>query len=176
MMADRLARGGLAALIVAAPVVAAVPLIGRAPAARAQEASPSAEGAQPADDASPELRERFRWPLRGPIVEPFKAGTNDGIDIGAHPGEAVHAAADGFCIAAGDPIKTYGKMIVLRHADGFVTVYAGNSELDIKEGDQVRRGEVIAKSGDSAGGAPRLHFELRKDGKPIDPIRYLVPL
>ena len=66
---------------------------------------------------------------------------------------------------------------MLRHADGFVTVYAGNSELDIKEGDQVRRGEVIAKSGDSgAGGAPRLHFELRKDGKPIDPIRYLVPL
>ncbi len=66
---------------------------------------------------------------------------------------------------------------MLRHADGFVTVYAGNSELDIKEGDQVRRGEVIAKSGDSgAGGTPRLHFELRKDGKPIDPIRYLVPL
>ena len=177
MMADRLARGGLAALLVAAPVAAAVPLIGRAPAARAQAASPPPEGAQPADDASPELlRERFRWPLRGPIVEPFKAGTNDGIDIGAHPGEAVHAAADGFCIAAGDPIKTYGKLIVLRHADGFVTVYAGNSELDIKEGDQVRRGEVIAKSGDTAGGAPRLHFELRKDGKPIDPIRYLVPL
>ncbi len=178
MMADRLARGGLAALLVAAPVAAAVPLIGRAPAARAQEASPPPEGAQPADDASPELlRERFRWPLRGPIVEPFKAGTNDGIDIGAHPGEAVHAAADGFCIAAGDPIKTYGKLIVLRHADGFVTVYAGNSELDIKEGDQVRRGEVIAKSGDSgAGGAARLHFELRKDGKAIDPIRYLVPL
>ena len=177
MTADRLARGGLAAFIVAALLVAAVPLIGQAGPARAQEASP-AEGSALAPDAAPEpLRERFRWPLRGPIVQAFKAGTNDGIDIGAHLGEAVHAAADGFCIAAGDPIKTYGKLIILRHADGFVTVYAGNSELDIKEGDQVRRGEIIAKSGDSgAGGTPHLHFELRKDGKAIDPVRYLVPL
>jgi murein DD-endopeptidase MepM/ murein hydrolase activator NlpD len=172
MTADRSARSGLALL------VAAVPLIGLAGAAEAQEASPPAESAAPADAASPEpLRERFRWPLRGPIVEPFRAGTNDGIDIGAHLGEAVHAAADGVCIAAGEPLKTYGKLVVLRHADGFVTVYAGNSELEIKEGDTVRRGEIIAKSGESgAGGTPRLHFELRKDGKAIDPIRYLVPL
>lgn len=177
MTADRLARGGLAALLVAALLVAAVPLIASAGAVQAQQASP-AEGAAPAPDGSPEaLRERFRWPLRGPIVQAFKAGTNDGIDIGAHLGEAVHAAADGVCIAAGDPIKTYGKLIVLRHADGFVTVYAGNSELEVKEGDQVRRGEIIAKSGDTGAAAtPRLHFELRKDGQAIDPIRYLVPL
>ena len=174
MMADRLARGGLAALLVAPP--GRRRSADRARPRRWPRRPRLRRGRSARRDASPE-REKFRWPLRGPIVEPFKAGTNDGIDIGAHLGEAVHAAADGVCIAAGDPIKTYGKLIVIRHADGYVTVYADNSELDVKEGDQVRRGEIIAKSGDSgAGGAPRLHFELRKDGKPIDPIRYLVPL
>ncbi len=173
MTADRLARGGLAALL-----VAAIPLFAPAGAVQAQGASP-AEGAAPSpSDTSPApIRERFRWPLRGPIVQAFKVGTNDGIDIGAHLGEAVHAAADGVCIAAGDQIKSYGKLVVLRHADGFVTVYAGNSELEVKEGDTVRRGEIIAKSGDSGAAAtPRLHFELRKDGQAIDPVRYLVPL
>ena len=89
----------------------------------------------------------------------------------------MHAAADGTCIYAGDDIKTYGKLVLIRHADGYVTAYADNSELDVKEGDPVRRGQIIAKSGDSgAAKSPRLHFELRKDGKAIDPIRYLVPL
>ena len=120
-------------------------------------------------------REKFRWPLRGAIVEKFKAGGTDGIDIAAPVGEPVHAAADGVCIHAGDDIQSYGKLIVIRHADGYVTVYADNSELDVKEGDTIRRGEIIAKSGVS-GNVPYLHFELRKDGKPIDPIGYLVPL
>ena len=89
----------------------------------------------------------------------------------------MHAAADGTCIYAGDDIKTYGQLVLIRHADGYVTAYADNSELDVREGDAVRRGQIIAKSGDSgAAKSPRLHFELRKDGKAIDPIRYLVPL
>ncbi len=87
----------------------------------------------------------------------------------------MHAAADGVCSYAGDELKTYGKLVLIRHADGYVTVYADNSELDVKEGDAVRRGQIIAKSGVS-GNAPHLHFELRKDGKPVDPIGYLVPL
>ncbi len=89
----------------------------------------------------------------------------------------MHAAADGTCIYAGDDIKTYGKLVLIRHADGYVTAYADNSELEVKEGDPVRRGQIIAKSGDSGNvPSPRLHFELRKDGKAIDPIRHLVPL
>jgi murein DD-endopeptidase MepM/ murein hydrolase activator NlpD len=119
--------------------------------------------------------EKFRWPLRGTIVQRFKAGETDGVDIAAPVGEPVHAAADGVCIHAGDDIQTYGKLIVIRHADGYVTVYADNSELDVKEGDTIRRGQIIAKSGVSEN-VPHLHFELRKDGKPIDPIGYLVPL
>ena len=132
------------------------------------------------DDSSPAPpggRAKFRWPVRGAILKKFKAGENDGIDIAAPVGEPVHAAADGTCISANEELKTYGKLVVLRHDDGYVTVYAGNSEIEVKEGDKIRRGQIIAKSGDSGEPpAPRLHFELRKDGKAIDPIRFLVPL
>jgi len=149
------ARGGLAALIL-------LSFVG---------------GSAFSQDPSVGPREKFRWPLRGPLVQPFKSGETDGIDIAAPVGEPVHAAADGVCIYAGDEMGTYGKLVVLRHADGFVTAYADNSELDVKEGDRVRRGQVIAKSGDSGEvSSPRLHFELRKDGKPVDPTPYLAPL
>jgi murein DD-endopeptidase MepM/ murein hydrolase activator NlpD len=115
--------------------------------------------------------------LRGAIVGPFKAGTNDGIDIATPLGVAVHAAADGVVISAGEEIKTYGKMVVIRHDGGYVTVYADNSELLVKQGDSVRRGQIIAKSGQSGDApAPRLHFELRKDGEAIDPTKFLSPL
>jgi murein DD-endopeptidase MepM/ murein hydrolase activator NlpD len=81
------------------------------------------------------------------------------------------------CIAAGEEIQTYGKLVVIRHDGGYVTVYADNSELEVKEGDKVRRGQIIAKSGQSGGApSPRLHFELRRDGQAIDPIKALVPL
>ena len=153
MAAARFARG----------VPAAVILLSGA--ALAQNAAPATE------------REKFRWPLRGAIVTPFKAGTSDGIDIATPLGVAVHAAADGVVLSAGDAIKTYGKLVVIRHDDSFVTVYADNSELLVKEGDKVRRGQVIAKSGQTGGApAPRLHFELRKDGQAIDPVPHLVPL
>ena len=157
MAAARFARGGLAALLLA----------GLSGPATAQAAPPG---------PGPE-REKFRWPLRGAILQPFKAGTNDGIDIAAPVGEPVHAAADGVCIAANEEIPTYGKLVVIRHDNGYVTVYADNSELSVKEGDRIRRGQIIARSGDSGGApSPRLHFELRKDGHAIDPVRSLVPL
>jgi len=125
--------------------------------------------------AGPGAHDRFRWPVRGTILHGFKSGETDGIDIAAAVGEPVHAAADGDCIYAGDELKTYGKLVVIRHADGFATAYADNSEIDVKEGDKIRRGQIIAKSGVS-GNLPHLHFELRKDGKPIDPVKYLAPL
>jgi murein DD-endopeptidase MepM/ murein hydrolase activator NlpD len=152
----KMARGGFAALVLAG--------LAWGPAA-AQEPS----------TAAPSAREKFRWPVRGPILHPFKSGDSDGIDIATPVGEAVHAAGDGVCIYAGDEMKTYGQLVVIRHADGYVTTYADNGELDVKEGDKVRRGQIIAKSG-VAGNVPHLHFELRKDGKPIDPVKFLAPL
>ena len=127
--------------------------------------------------AAPPERERFRWPIRGPIVAPFKADANDGVDIAAPVGEPVHAAADGQCIAATEELKTFGKLVALSHANGAVTVYADLKEIDVSEGDKVRRGQVVGKSGESgAVASPRLHFELRRDGKPIDPLPFMAPL
>jgi murein DD-endopeptidase MepM/ murein hydrolase activator NlpD len=132
---------------------------------------------QDASTGAPVAHDKFRWPIRGPIIQPFKSGANDGIDILAALGEWVHAAADGVCIYAGDDIKTYGKLVLIRHENGYVTAYADNSELEVKEGDAIKRGQIIAKAGDSgAAKSPRLHFELRKDGQPVDPVKYLVPL
>jgi murein DD-endopeptidase MepM/ murein hydrolase activator NlpD len=129
-----------------------------------------------AQDGGSGARDKFRWPLHGPIISVFTEG-HDGIDIAAAIGEWVHAAADGVCIYAGEDLKSYGKLVVIRHPNGYVTAYGDNSELDVKEGDAIKRGQIIAKSGDSGDAAsPRLHFELRKDGKPIDPTKYLVPL
>ncbi len=131
---------------------------------------------EPSVDA-PVARDRFRWPIRGPIIQRFRSGENDGIDIRAAVGEWVHAAADGVCVYAGDDIKSYGKLLLIRHDNGFVTAYADNSELQVKEGDAVKRGQIIAKAGDSGSvSSPRLHFELRKDGQPVDPLKYLAPL
>jgi murein DD-endopeptidase MepM/ murein hydrolase activator NlpD len=74
-------------------------------------------------------------------------------------------------------LKTYGKLVLIRHDNGYVTAYADNSELEVKEGDAIKRGQTIAKAGDTgAAKSPRLHFELRKDGQPVDPVKYLVPL
>ena len=126
---------------------------------------------------APPERERFRWPVRGAILAPFKAEANDGIDIAAPVGEPVHAAADGQCIAATEELKTFGKLVALSHDNGYVTVYADLSEIDVGQGDHVRRGQVVGKSGESgAVASPRLHFELRRDGKPIDPLPFMAPL
>ncbi len=158
MAARGLATGAIAASLILALV--ALPAL-------SQEPSPAPPGA----------RDTFRWPLRGPILHPFTSGENDGVDITASLGEWVHAAADGICTYAGEDIKTYGKLILIRHANGHVTAYADNSELMVKEGDDVKRGQIIARAGASGDvSSPRLHFELRKDGQPVDPLKYLAPL
>jgi murein DD-endopeptidase MepM/ murein hydrolase activator NlpD len=114
----------------------------------------------------------FRWPLIGKS-EKAKGG---GLDIAVPLGEAVHAAADGAVIYASDELKTFGKMVVIRHADDFVTAYAHLSELTVAPGVEVKRGQIIGKSGKSGDvKTPQLHFELRKGETNIDPIGYMAP-
>jgi murein DD-endopeptidase MepM/ murein hydrolase activator NlpD len=117
----------------------------------------------------------FRWPARGRIIQGFKAGGNDGINISVPEGTSVRAAENGVVAYAGSELKGYGNLILIRHPNGFVTAYANNGEIDVKRGDQVKRGQVIAKSGESGNvNAPQLHFELRdKSGQPVDPTSYL---
>jgi len=119
----------------------------------------------------------FRWPVRGRILSAFGAHNgqqNDGIDLSVPEGTSVKAADDGVVAYAGNELKGYGNLILIRHANGFVTAYAHASELIVKRNDAVRRGQVIAKSGQTGSvSSPQLHFEIRKGSTPVDPMQYL---
>jgi murein DD-endopeptidase MepM/ murein hydrolase activator NlpD len=119
----------------------------------------------------------FRWPARGRVIEGFKIGANDGINIALPEGTSVKAADAGVVAYAGNGLKGYGNLILLRHSNGFVTAYANNGEIDVKRGETVRRGQVIAKSGQTGNvSTPQLHFEVRKGARPVNPIQYLAAL
>lgn len=120
----------------------------------------------------------LRWPAKGRIVSAFHSDSggkpNDGIDISVPNGTAVKAAENGVVIYSGDGLKELGKTILVRHTDGIVTVYGHVSELDVKRGDTVKRGEKIASSGMTGSAKqPQLHFEVRKNSAPVDPMGYL---
>ena len=139
---------------------------------------PKAAGATTAAeaDASGSTPE-FRWPARGRIIEGFKTGGNDGINISVPPGTSVRAAESGVVVYSGDGLKGYGNLVLIKHPNGFVSAYANNGELDVKRGETVKRGQIIAKSGDTGNvNAPQLHFELRKGSTPVDPTQYLAGL
>ena len=122
---------------------------------------------------------RFRWPVEGRIVGKFGAAAsggaqNEGIDMAVPMGTEVHAAENGVVAYVGDELKGFGKLVLIRHADNWVTAYAHNDELLVKRGDQIRRGQIIAKSGKSGGiDQPLLHFELRKGSQPVDPMPHM---
>ena len=119
----------------------------------------------------------FRWPAHGRIIQGFKSGGNDGINIAVPEGTSVKAAESGVVAYAGSEIKGFGNLVLIRHPNGFVSAYANNGDIAVRRGEQVKRGQVIAKSGQSGNVAsPQLHFELRKGSTPVDPTRYLAGL
>ena len=120
----------------------------------------------------------FRWPAKGRVISGFGArgtgGANDGINIALPEGTPVRAAEGGTVVHADDALKGYGKLVLIRHPNGYVSVYAHNGELKVKRGETVKRGQVVALSGQSGNvTAPQLHFELRKGATPVDPTRQL---
>jgi lipoprotein NlpD len=115
----------------------------------------------------------FIWPARGGLLAKFAEPSSKGVDIGGKPGDPVLAAAAGQVLYTGTGIRGFGKLIVIRHENGFSSVYAHNREILVKEGQTVSRGQRIAEMGDSDADRPKLHFEIRKSGKPVDPLRYL---
>jgi murein DD-endopeptidase MepM/ murein hydrolase activator NlpD len=124
--------------------------------------------------ASETANPEFRWPARGRIIQGFKPGGNDGINIAVPEGTSVKAAESGVVAYAGNELKGYGNLILIRHPNGFVSAYANNGDIEVKRGETVKRGQTIAKSGQSGNVAsPQLHFELRKGTKPVDPTQYL---
>ena len=169
----------VAARPAAAPKMAAA---GPQQSARLAKANPAVEDGAPASPAK--LGEAtgalptFRWPVRGKVIASYGAKTNgkanDGINLAVPEGTPVKAAEDGVVAYAGNELKGYGNLILVRHANGYVTAYAHASELLVKRGDTIRRGQVIAKSGQSGEVAsPQLHFEIRKGSTPVDPLQFL---
>jgi len=120
----------------------------------------------------------FRWPARGRVIAGFGGnGGNEGINIAVPEGTPVKAAESGTVAYAGNELKGYGNLILIRHDNGWVSAYAHNSELLVKRGDTVRRGQTIAKSGQTGNvSSPQLHFELRRGSSPVDPMPYLAGL
>ena len=121
---------------------------------------------------------KMRWPAKGRVITAYGAragaGTNDGIDIAVPQGTPVKAAENGVVIYAGDGLKEFGKTVLVRHENGLVSVYGHNGEIDVQRGDTVKRGQQIARSGMSGDAdTPKLHFEVRKNSKPVDPMGYL---
>jgi lipoprotein NlpD len=115
----------------------------------------------------------FIWPAKGGLLARFSEPNSKGVDIGGKAGDPVVAAAAGQVLYTGTGIRGFGKLIVIRHENGFSSVYAHNREILVKEGQSVSRGQRIAELGDSDADRPKLHFEIRKSGKPVDPLRYL---
>ncbi len=115
------------------------------------------------------------WPARGTLIAGFDEAKNKGFDIGGKAGDAVIAAADGRVVYAGAGLRGYGNLIILKHNNTYLTAYAHNQTLLVKEDQSVQKGQKIAEMGSSDSDRVKLHFEIRRQGKPVDPSRYLPP-
>ncbi|WP_321798441.1 peptidoglycan DD-metalloendopeptidase family protein [Caballeronia sp. J97] len=115
----------------------------------------------------------FVWPVHGEVVRKFGASGNKGIDIEGKVGQPVKAAASGKVVYAGSGLRSYGRMIIVKHGNDYLTAYAYNDKLLVKEGDTVRQGATIADMGTGPSGTPALHFEVRKSGAAVDPMPLL---
>ncbi len=121
---------------------------------------------------------QFRWPVRGRIISPFGPKTNgannDGINISVPEGTSIKAAENGVVAYAGNELEGFGNLILIRHQNDFVTAYAHSRDILVQRGDRVRRGQVIARAGQTGSvDTPQLHFELRQSSRPIDPIPHM---
>lgn len=135
----------------------------------APPASPPAPSAQGGDSVE------WIWPVPGRILSSFVEGSGKGIDLAGRTGEPVHAAAAGTVSYVGSGLRGYGQLVVLRHNAQLLSVYAHNSRILVKEKQAVTKGQTIAEVGSSDAESPRLHFEIRQMGKPVDPLKFLPP-
>ncbi len=113
------------------------------------------------------------WPASGKVIQTFDDPRNKGIDIAGAEGAPVQAAADGEVVYVGSAVRGYGNLVIVRHSDDFITAYAHNRKVLVAEKQSVKRGQAIAELGRSDADRPKLHFEIRHQGKPVDPLKYL---
>ncbi|MBC7609685.1 MAG: peptidoglycan DD-metalloendopeptidase family protein [Polaromonas sp.] len=147
--------------------------VASAPAQAASAARPaSAPAATPAASAG-EDDIAWLWPAQGTVLAGFDEAKNKGLDISGKAGDAILASADGRVVYAGAGLRGYGNLIILKHNNTFLTAYAHNQTLLVKEDQTVKKGQKIAEMGNSDADRVKLHFEIRRQGKPVDPARYL---
>jgi len=164
--------------VAAATIAGAPPAPAPPPQELALAPQTGSAGAAAPEAPKPAAASGFRWPVRGKVISGFgkkpDGERNDGINLAVPEGTSVKAAEDGTVIYAGNELKSYGNLVLIRHSNGWVSAYAHNSELKVKRGDQVRRGEVVSLSGMSGGvTTPQVHFELRKEATPVDPLQHM---
>jgi lipoprotein NlpD len=127
----------------------------------------------PVQDAIiPDPSFRIGKPSTAPIFDGYNGNSNKGIDFGGKIGDPVLAAADGKVIFSGNSLRSYGNLVIVKHTNSYISIYAHNNKNLVKEGDTVKRGQKIAEMGNSEADRVKLHFELRRDSKPIDPTGY----
>ena len=139
--------------------------------ASASAAKPAASA--PASASGGEDDVAWIWPAQGPVLAGFDEAKNKGMDIAGKTGDPVMASADGRVVYAGAGLRGYGNLIILKHNNTFLTAYAHNHTLLVKEDQSVRKGQKIAEMGSSDADRVKLHFEIRKQGKPVDPAKFL---
>lgn len=139
--------------------------------------TPPPASTAPATPAAPvaadEARLSWMWPSEGRVIATFDDGRNKGLDIAGKLGQPVVAASAGKVMYAGSGIRGYGNLVIVKHSNSLLSAYAHNRKIVVKEGDNVTRGQVIAEMGDSDADLVKLHFEIRQQGKPVDPTRFL---
>lgn len=122
---------------------------------------------------TPPKRGDWAWPAEGAILNQYSESGSKGLDIGGSKGAAVRAAAGGRVVYQGSGLRGYGQLIIIKHSDEFLSAYAHNDRIHVKEGDVVKRGQKIADMGSTGTDRVKLHFEIRRQGTPIDPLKYL---
>lgn len=135
---------------------------------------PKTTEVKPADVKPPDDESiTWGWPTQGKVVANFNEATNKGLDIGGSTGQAVNAASGGKVIYSGSDLRGYGKLVIIKHNKTYLSVYAHNSKIIVKEGQVVAIGQKIAEMGNTDSNSVKLHFEIRRLGKSVDPARYL---
>ena len=127
---------------------------------------------KPVNPSTGEEEIAWSWPTVGKVVAPF-SDSSKGLDIGGKLGQPVLAAGSGKIVYAGTGLRGYGKLVIIKHNKTYLSAYAHNNQLLVKEGDNVKKGDRIAEMGNSDAEQVKLHFEIRRFGKPVDPIKYL---
>jgi lipoprotein NlpD len=132
-----------------------------------------ADKVEPAKPAPAESTIPWQWPAPGKVIENFDETRNKGIDIAGNDGDPVTAAADGEVVYVGSALRGYGNLVIVKHTEEFISAYAHNRQVLVKQGQAVKRGQRIAEFGRSDADRVKLHFEIRRQGKPVDPLRHL---